>query len=133
MQREQIEQREIASEGFNLPLQLSRFIGREQAIDDIKRTVWTTRLLTLTGPGGYGKTRLALEAARRMPENPDEMARVLGIAGSWFWIGTALSGLACIVLGYCLFAITLPPEVLDISRPVEGVRRSTAERSPVRR
>ena len=47
----------------NLPLQLSHFIGREQAIDDIKRTVWTTRLLTLTGPGGCGKTRLALTVA----------------------------------------------------------------------
>ena len=34
----------------------------------------------------YTAAALALEAARRMPENPDEMARVLGIAGSWFWI-----------------------------------------------
>ncbi|CAG1771967.1 partial Putative HTH-type transcriptional regulator, partial [uncultured bacterium] len=50
----------------NLPLQLSRFIGREQAIDDIKRTVWSTRLLTLTGPGGCGKTRLALTVAEQL-------------------------------------------------------------------
>jgi len=50
----------------NLPLQLSHFIGREQAIDDIKHAVWTTRLLTLTGPGGYGKTRLALTVAGQL-------------------------------------------------------------------
>ena len=53
----------MASYPNNLPLQLSHFIGREQAIDDIKRAVWTTRLFTLTGPGGCGKTRLALKVA----------------------------------------------------------------------
>jgi len=47
----------------NLPLQLNRFIGREQAMDEIKRTLWSTRLLTLTGPGGCGKTRLAMQVA----------------------------------------------------------------------
>ena len=50
----------------NLPLQLNRFIGRERAIDEIKRTLWSTRLLTLTGPGGCGKTRLALKVAEEL-------------------------------------------------------------------
>ena len=43
----------------NLPVQLSSFIGREQEIPEVKRLVTATRLLTLTGAGGSGKTRLA--------------------------------------------------------------------------
>src|SRR5512139_754415 len=58
--------KKMAAYPNNLPLQLSHFIGREQAIVDIKRAVWTTRLLTLTGPGGCGKTRLALTVAEQL-------------------------------------------------------------------
>jgi predicted ATPase/DNA-binding SARP family transcriptional activator len=47
----------------NLPVALSSFIGREREIEDIGRLLGGTRLLTLTGPGGCGKTRLAVEAA----------------------------------------------------------------------
>lgn len=54
----------------NLPLQLTSFIGREREVQDIKDLLLersshadTVRLLTLTGPGGSGKTRLALRAA----------------------------------------------------------------------
>jgi predicted ATPase/DNA-binding SARP family transcriptional activator/DNA-binding CsgD family transcriptional regulator len=43
----------------NLPLRTSSFIGRRQEIEDIKRMLPTTRLLTLTGAGGSGKSRLA--------------------------------------------------------------------------
>src|SRR4029078_12441595 len=45
----------------NLPAQLNRFIGRERAIADLRAQLERTRLLTLTGSGGTGKTRLALE------------------------------------------------------------------------
>jgi predicted ATPase/class 3 adenylate cyclase len=45
----------------NLPQQLTSFIGRQKEIADIKRLLPTTRLLTLTGTGGTGKTRLALQ------------------------------------------------------------------------
>src|SRR5215470_9129799 len=47
----------------NLPAQFTSFIGREGEIAEIKRLLETTRLLTLTGPGGCGKTRLALQVA----------------------------------------------------------------------
>jgi predicted ATPase/class 3 adenylate cyclase len=48
----------------NLPLQLTRFIGRQEEVSAIKRQLLNgARLLTLTGPGGTGKTRLALEVA----------------------------------------------------------------------
>jgi predicted ATPase/DNA-binding SARP family transcriptional activator/DNA-binding CsgD family transcriptional regulator len=48
----------------NLPNSSSSFVGREQEMVEIKRSLAMTQLLTLTGPGGSGKTRLALEVAR---------------------------------------------------------------------
>lgn len=50
----------------NLPHRLSRFVGRETLTELTQRTVRAHRLATLTGVPGCGKTRLGLEAARRM-------------------------------------------------------------------
>jgi non-specific serine/threonine protein kinase len=47
----------------NLPAPLSVFIGREREIAEVKQKLSANRLLTLTGPGGSGKTRLALRVA----------------------------------------------------------------------
>ena len=47
----------------NLSLQLTSFIGRERELIKVKEILSASRLLTLTGPGGTGKTRLALQAA----------------------------------------------------------------------
>jgi non-specific serine/threonine protein kinase len=47
----------------NLPAQLTSFIGRRREIEEIRRQLSSTRLLTLTGAGGCGKTRLALQVA----------------------------------------------------------------------
>jgi predicted ATPase/DNA-binding winged helix-turn-helix (wHTH) protein len=47
----------------NLPLPLTSFIGREREIVEIKSLLERARLLTLTGAGGSGKTRLAIQAA----------------------------------------------------------------------
>src|SRR5687768_9572432 len=49
----------------HFPLQLTTFIGRDDDIQAIARHLQDCRLLTLVGPGGIGKTRLALEAAAR--------------------------------------------------------------------
>jgi non-specific serine/threonine protein kinase len=60
----------------NLPQQLTTFIGREAAISEIKRRVQAARMLTLTGTGGSGKTRLSLKVAAELLESyPD---------GAWF-------------------------------------------------
>jgi non-specific serine/threonine protein kinase len=50
----------------NLPLALTSFIGRERELTTVRRLLGESRLLTLTGAGGCGKTRLALEVARAL-------------------------------------------------------------------
>ena len=47
----------------NLPAELTSFVGRQREIEDVSGLLSTTRLLTLTGPGGTGKTRLAQRVA----------------------------------------------------------------------
>ncbi len=59
-----------------LPTPLTSLIGRERELVDVERLIDRARLLTLTGAGGSGKTRLALEAARR--------ARPAYADGVWF-------------------------------------------------
>ncbi|MGI5421517.1 BTAD domain-containing putative transcriptional regulator [Actinomadura luteofluorescens] len=49
----------------NLPAQLTSFIGREEELRRVGRMLADGRLVTLLGPGGAGKTRLAIEAAAR--------------------------------------------------------------------
>jgi non-specific serine/threonine protein kinase len=53
----------------NLPSQLTRFIGREREIAEVKPLVAAERLVTLTGAGGAGKTRLALQVAQDLVGN----------------------------------------------------------------
>ena len=53
----------------NLPSQLSSFVGRTREMEDARRLLAETRLLTLTGTGGVGKTRLALQVAAEAIED----------------------------------------------------------------
>jgi len=50
----------------NLPIQLTSFVGRKRELAELARLLSSTHLLTLTGPGGTGKTRLALEMAMNL-------------------------------------------------------------------
>src|SRR2546422_8441692 len=56
----------------NLPTQLTSFIGRDDQVREARQLLTRSRLLTLTGPGGTGKTRLSLQiAADVMDQFPD--------------------------------------------------------------
>ena len=64
--------RSLEAYTHNLPTQVSSFIGREREAADARRMLAESRLVTLTGPGGAGKTRLALQvAAEVIEEFPD--------------------------------------------------------------
>lgn len=60
----------------NLPVRMTSFLGREREITDVKAMLTATRLLTLTGVGGTGKTRLALEVADELLDSYEN--------GIWF-------------------------------------------------
>ncbi len=47
----------------NLPPELTTFVGRRREVTDVRQLLASSRLVTLTGPGGVGKTRLALRVA----------------------------------------------------------------------
>jgi DNA-binding SARP family transcriptional activator len=53
----------------NLPAPVSSLVGRSQAAAEVRDLIAEGRLVTLTGPGGVGKTRLALEAAARLVDD----------------------------------------------------------------
>lgn len=53
----------------NIPVQLTSFIGREKEMKEIKDLLAGTRLLTLVGPGGTGKTRLSLQTGADLIDN----------------------------------------------------------------
>jgi predicted ATPase/DNA-binding SARP family transcriptional activator len=68
----------VADVPHNLPTSTSSFIGRRRELAELAGALERARVLTLTGPGGAGKTRLAIELARRrLPsgDHPD---------GAWF-------------------------------------------------
>jgi predicted ATPase/DNA-binding SARP family transcriptional activator len=64
----------------SLPRQLTSFVGRERELRETAALLGSNRLLTLTGAGGCGKTRLALELARQRGAGPDGEAWVVELA-----------------------------------------------------
>jgi predicted ATPase/DNA-binding CsgD family transcriptional regulator len=68
-QKTPAEQREESDPPGNLPAQLTSFVGREKEIAQIRDLLQSKRLVVLTGAGGSGKTRLALQVAAELAEN----------------------------------------------------------------
>ncbi|WP_307785289.1 ATP-binding protein, partial [Prescottella equi] len=60
----------------SLPEELDSFVGRQNEVAEVRRLLSESRLVTLTGPGGVGKTRLALRVARE--------SRKVFTGGTWF-------------------------------------------------
>jgi predicted ATPase len=58
--------RTVAERPGNLPVPVSSFIGREAELEQAAAALGRARVVTLTGPGGVGKTRLGLQAARQL-------------------------------------------------------------------
>lgn len=68
--------RPVGAARHNLPAQLTSFIGRKAEMAEVRKLVEAGRLVTLTGSGGCGKTRLALEVAAAVLEGQPD--------GAWF-------------------------------------------------
>src|SRR5206468_13108362 len=66
-----------------LPRPLSQFVGRESALHAVEACLESARLVTLTGPGGVGKTRLAIQVAEAIADDH--------VDGVWFVDLTRLS------------------------------------------
>ena len=65
----------------NLRARLSRFVGRDAELAQLREAVRSSRLVTLTGTGGAGKTRLAMEAAAALGEDHRDGAWLVELAG----------------------------------------------------
>jgi len=64
--------RALDSERHNLPERYTSLVGRDALVDDMMAELETKRLVTLVGPGGIGKTSVALECGARMSAQSDE-------------------------------------------------------------
>src|SRR5205814_1530138 len=84
-----------------LPQPLTRLIGREEEVETVKRELGTARLVTLTGPGGVGKTRLAIQVAEELADEFSD--------GAWFVGLEALTDPALVPQAVAA-ALGVPPE-----------------------
>jgi predicted ATPase/class 3 adenylate cyclase len=72
--------RGLHGQSSNLPVPASSFVGRESELRELRQCLRHNRLVTLTGPGGTGKTRLALRAGSEMTEQFTDGVRIVWLA-----------------------------------------------------
>jgi predicted ATPase/class 3 adenylate cyclase len=98
--------RTLGYTNINLPHQLTSFVGRNRELQEVLEGLDSSRLLTLTGPGGTGKTRLAVQAAAEVaPTFPDGV----------FFVPLAPITDPELVVPTILSSLNLPPATADPS------------------
>ena len=146
------------SSRYTLPVEPSPLVGRQRELAEISRLAVGTRLLTLTGTGGIGKTRLALELANQTePQYADgavlvDLAPVVGAAGVPDAVAVALGVGAkpgesatdgvrrhlqprqmLLVLDNCEHVVTACAQLIDVLiRTGSGLQFAVTSREPLR-
>lgn len=72
---------ETAIVRHNLPAEPNAFIGRERDVPELVELLQSARVVTLSGAGGIGKTRLAIRVARQALDSFDDGVHLIGLAG----------------------------------------------------
>ena len=101
----------------NLPAQLTNFIGRAGQIDEVRALLRDNRLVTLTGTGGAGKTRLAIETAGQLTEE---------FEGGVWWVELAPVADPAVVAVTVARALRLPDQ--QGRSPMDTVLRFISDR-----
>ena len=120
-----------------LPPRLTRLIGREAELAKLLQSGRSRRLTTITGPGGVGKSALALEAAERLAPQFEHGARLVDLAAPDDPLSTLGAALAdkrmLLVLDNCDPVIDpLAPLVVALLRAAPGVRLIATSREALR-
>jgi len=97
-----------------VPLPLTVFVGRERELAAVRLARQSSRLVTLVGPGGVGKTRLAVEASRRVGDHED--------AEQWFLELAPLSSAKAVVAALSALVGASSPSIDAIARAIDGRR-----------
>ena len=112
----------------NLPAARTSFVGREGDLGEVRALLGEYRLVTLTGPGGAGKTRLAIETARAaLADAPGPGGPLPG--GAWLAELAPLTDPAD-VAATVLSALGVREQALLISRQARNATESSAARDP---
>ncbi|MQA14274.1 MAG: AfsR/SARP family transcriptional regulator [Pseudonocardiaceae bacterium] len=120
----------------NLPAPLSSLVGRSGAVADVRKLLDTGRLVTLTGPGGVGKTRLAMETAAQLVDDLPDGAWVVELAGRddpWCGCPADLAAAAADAAGCLAEFVASTIGVRDdaaLTVPPAGEHAGLAERLP---
>jgi predicted ATPase/class 3 adenylate cyclase/DNA-binding CsgD family transcriptional regulator len=106
-----------SARSHNLPAQLTSFVGRADQIDEVRTLLLGNRLVTLTGAGGAGKTRLAVQVAAQLGDEFDD--------GLW-WVDLAAVADPAVVSLTIARTLELPDQ--PGRTPLETVQRFIGDR-----